>query len=144
MASSIQGAAADLAGSSGLLGAFKSAFGGNTTRMAQALGATPRTAQRYYTSGKERRAPSPATKEKMARHVGTTARIEGEFFFDTPGGGQDTRKRDVSFNVSRAEMARINDALLAGNDEQARELLFEAYGMAAPDEVIGANYSFSL
>lgn len=146
MARDIAGAFSEMSGASGLLNAFRAAFHGNTRAMAQALGVTPRAVQRYYTTGAQSRKPGPATRLKMAAHVPMQAHVQGEFYFDTPGfrSSPDTRQRNITFSMSAAEMSRINDALASGNDAQAHELFFEAYGMAAPDEVLDADYSFSL
>lgn len=143
MARDLIGAFGDLIASSGLPSALHAAFGGNTARMAQALGISQRSIQRYYTQSHERRAPSAKTRAKMARLIPTNARVQGQFSFDSPGfrDHPDLRQRDVRFTIEASDMARIQDALAAGNNELANEIFFEAYGMAAPDEVIGANYT---
>lgn len=127
------------------MSAFHAAFGGNTRQMAAVLGVSQRSAQRYYTGGKEQRSPSLSTRAKMARHIGAQARVQGQFYFDTPGfrSSPDTRDRDIHFDISPQDMARVQDALAAGNDDLANEIFFEACGMAAPDDVIGAAYKLS-
>lgn len=138
MAGTITGAFSDMQGSAGLLGAFKAQFG-STKAMAQALGISQRSAQRYFSQGKEQRRPGKATRAKMARHVPMQAHVSGQFSFDTPGGGGDTRHRNITFNLSQEEVQALQNA---STDQERADIFFEAYGMAAPDAVIGADYSF--
>jgi transcriptional regulator with XRE-family HTH domain len=125
-----------------LLAAMRGQFP-NLTQMAKVLGVTPRTAQRWYTGGKEQRSPSKKMQEKMKRLLPAKANVKGKFYFDTPGFREspDSRDRNIDFSIAAKDMARIQDAILAGDDELAYEIFFEAYGMAAPDTVIGGDYT---
>jgi hypothetical protein len=79
----------------------------------------------------------------MKRLLPAKANVKGKFYFDTPGFREspDVRDRNIDFTITAEDMARIQDAILAGNDELAYEIFFESYGMAAPDTVIGGDYT---
>ena len=145
MAATLTDAYAAAVNSPDLLPAFRAAYNGNTRAMAAALGVTQRAVERWYTSGQERRRPQPATRAKMAALTPAEGHVTGQFYFDSPGfaARPDTRQRDITFRLEPRDMAALSLALLAGNDDQAREVFFEAYGMAAPDEVLGADYALS-
>lgn len=83
----------------------------------------------------------------MAWHISVQARVQGQFFFGSPGfrDRPDMHQRMcASPTISTDDMARLQDAIQTGNDELAHVLFFEAYGMAAPDQIIGGGYSFTL
>lgn len=128
-----------LAGRPGLLADLRSQFTGRdwATKMGKALGVDKRSAQRYYTAGKENRKPSQAVKEKAAvlTPKPLTVRIHGEFCISN-----DCRTRGVNFHLRDTASARqFNQELLAGGEAAALDYLY-AINSFEPEAVNGATY----
>lgn len=128
-----------LAARPGLLSDLRGQFTGKqwAANMGKALGVSPRTAQRWYTTGKEQRKPSQAVKEKAAvlTPKPLTVRIHGEFCISN-----DCRTRGVNFHLRDAASARqFNQELLAGGEAAALDYLYSINSFE-PDSVTGATY----
>lgn len=119
----------------------------NRAALGRLLGIAERTPQRWFApkEAKQHRSPSPKLLEKLkALLPAILMRITGLFMWDSPKDSRrtpDMRARDIEFVIPADDIPDLADAVKQRDEDKARTIVFESYGMNKPGDVPNGQFS---